>query len=34
MFKYTCLEVEAGVNMQNEIFRKWENFTWENSGKQ
>jgi len=28
------LEVETGVNMQKEICRKRENFTWENGGKQ
>jgi len=34
MFIYTCLKVETDVNMQKEICRKRENFTWENSGKQ
>jgi len=33
MFIHTCLKVQTGVNMQNEICRKRENFTWENSGK-
>jgi len=32
MFIHTCLKVQTGVNMQNEICRKWKNFTWENSG--
>jgi len=34
MFIHTCLKVQTGVNMQKEICRKGENFTWENSGKQ
>jgi len=32
MFIHTCLKVQTGVNMQKEICRKRENFTWENSG--
>jgi len=28
------MKVETGVNMQKEICKKRENFTWENSGRQ